>query len=309
MAILFLSDAEPVTAWADALANELPDEVIRINTGPDDDGDVEFAVVWQPATGRLARIPGLRAIFSLGAGVDHVFADTELPADVPVFRLIDPMLAAQMAEFVVMNVLWHHRGMDQYAADQADRRWRLLDLPRTARRRVGIMGLGVLGSAAARALAEFGFPLAGWTRTARDWPLGEAFHGRDGLRPFLSISDILVCLLPLTPETEGILDASAFAALPSGAALINAARGGHVVEADLLAALDSGALGAATLDVFDTEPLPQGHPFWAHPRVRVTPHVAAITYGDTTAREIALNIKRFRAGAPMSGLVDRRRHY
>ncbi len=171
------------------------------------------------------------------------------------------------------------------------------------------MGLGVLGSAAARALADLGFPLAGWTRTARAWPLGKAFHGRDGLRPFLSISDILVCLLPLTPETEGILDAAAFAALPSGAALINAARGGHVVEADLLAALDSGALGAATLDVFDTEPLPQGHPFWAHPRVRVTPHVAAITYGDTTAREIALNIKRFRAGAPMSGLVDRRRYY
>ncbi|TDI67558.1 MAG: glyoxylate/hydroxypyruvate reductase A [Alphaproteobacteria bacterium] len=309
MAILFLSDAAAATAWADALANELPDEVIRVNTGPGDDGDVEFAVVWQPAKGRLARIPNLRAIFSLGAGVDHIFADSELPAHVPVFRLIDPVLTAQMAEYVVMNVLWHHRGMDQYAAHQAGRRWRQADLPRTARRRVGIMGLGVLGSAAAEALARFGFPLAGWTRTARDWPLGEAFHGRGGLRPFLAISDILVCLLPLTPETEGILDAGAFAALPSGAALINAARGGHVVEADLIDALDSGALGAATLDVFATEPLAQDHPFWAHPRVRVTPHVAAITYGDTTAREIALNIGRFRAGAPMSGLVDRARRY
>ncbi len=309
MAILFLSDDDWVTAWADALARDLPDEVIRINTGPDDDGDVEFAVVWQPAPGRLARIPGLRAIFSLGAGVDHVFADTELPAEIPVFRLIDPSLTAQMTEYVVMNVLWHHLGMDEYAAHQADRRWRHLDLPRTGRRRVGIMGLGVLGSAAAEALARFGFALAGWTRTARDWPLGEAFHGRRGLRPFLGMSDILVCLVPLTPETEGILDASTFAALPRGAALINAARGGHVVEADLLAALDSGALGAATLDVFDAEPLPRGHPFWAHPRIRVTPHVAAITYGDTMAREIALNIGRFRAGRPMSGMVDRQRQY
>jgi glyoxylate/hydroxypyruvate reductase A len=309
MAILFLSDADPVTAWADALARELPDEVIRVNTGPDDDGDVEFAVVWAPATGRLARIPGLRAIFSLGAGVDHVFADTDLPAEIPVVRLIDPMLTAQMTEYVVMNVLWHHRGMDEYAAHQAEGRWRHLDVPRTDMRRVGIMGLGVLGSAAAEALARFGFALNGWTRTARDWPLGEAFHGPDGLRPFLHISDIVVCLLPLTPETEGILAAAAFAALPKGAALINAARGGHVVEADLLAALDSGALGAATLDVFATEPLPRIHRFWTHPRIRVTPHVAAITHAEPAAREIALNIRRLRAGTPMCGLVDRRRQY
>jgi glyoxylate/hydroxypyruvate reductase A len=309
MAILFLSDADPVTAWAAALTRELPDEVIRVNTGPDEDGDVEFAVVWAPASGRLARIPGLRAIFSLGAGVDHVFADSELPAGIPVARLIDPILTAQMTEYVVMNVLWHHRGMDDYAAHQALGRWRHLHLPRTDARRVGIMGLGVLGSAAAEALARFGFSLNGWTRSARDWPLGKAFHGRQGLRPFLSISDILVCLLPLTPETEGILDAAAFAALPKGAALINAARGGHVVEADLLAALDSGALGAATLDVFDAEPLPQPHPFWAHPRIRVTPHVAAITHADTAAREIALNIRRLRAGTPMRGLVDRQRQY
>ena len=309
MAILFLSDADPVAAWAAALARELPDEVIRVNTGPEDDGDVEFAVVWAPATGRLARIPGLRAIFSLGAGVDHVFADIELPAGIPVARLIDPSLTAQMTEYAVMNVLWHHRGMDAYTAHQAEGRWRHLDLPRTDGRRVGIMGLGVLGNAAAEALARFGFPLNGWTRTARDWPLGKTFHGRHGLHPFLSTSDILVCLLPLTPETEGILDAAAFTALPKGAALINAARGGHVVEADLLAALDSGALGAATLDVFDTEPLAHGHPFWAHPRIRVTPHVAAITHADTAAREIALNIGRFRAGTPMRGLVDRRRQY
>lgn len=309
MAVLLLSDADAVTAWAAALARELPDEEIRINTAPGEDGDVEFAVVWQPPPGRLAKIPGLKAIFSLGVGVDHIFADTELPDGVPIIRLIDPTLAAQMTEYVVMNVLWHHRAMDDYAALQDRRQWRELDLPRTDARRVGIMGLGAMGHGAAEALARFGLPLAAWTRTARDWPLGKAFHGRDGLRPFLEMSDILVCLLPLTRETEGILNAHAFAALPKGAVLINAARGGHLIEADLLDALASKQLSAATLDVFDEEPLPPGHPFWAHPRIRVTPHVAALTYADTAAREIAANIGKIRAGEAVSGLVDRKQQY
>lgn len=309
MAILILSPSRAADRWAGALARELPDEDIRINTGPEGDKEIEFAVVWKPSPGRLAAIPGLEAIFSIGAGVDHVFADPRLPSDVPVIRLIDPTLTTQMTEYVVMNVLWHHREMDAYAALQAQSTWRHLHPPRTPDRRVGIMGLGILGEAAARALAPFGFALNGWTRTPRDWPLGRAFHGVDGLAPFLGASDILVCLLPLTPETEGILNADTFAALPEGACLINAARGGHLVEADLLEALDTGGLRAATLDVFAEEPLAPGHPFWSHPKIRITPHVAALTYADAAAREIAANIARFRAGKPMTGVVDHDRRY
>ena len=304
MAILFLSDADAVTAWAAALARELAGEDIRVNTPAEDDGDVEFAVVWKPNPGRLARIPGLKAIFSLGAGVDHVFADPELPAGVPVIRLVDPTMIAQMTEYVVMNVLWHHRAMDNYAAQQAKGEWRELDLPRTNARRIGIMGLGAMGNAAAAALAQLGFPLAGWTRTERDWPLGAGFHGSDGLASFLGISDILVCLLPLTPETENILDAGLFAALPEGAYVINVARGLHLVEEDLLAALQSGHIAGATLDVFRQEPLPPGHPFWDHPNVLLTPHIAAAGNPRTAAPQMAENIRRALAGEPLIDLVD-----
>ena len=310
MAILFLTpSANAASRWADGLKKQFAGEDIRINSGPEGDGDVEFAIVWKPPPGRLAALPNLKAIFSIGAGVDHVFADPGLPEGVPIVRLIDETLTSQMTEYVVMNVLWHHREMDDYAALVAAETWRHLHPPRTPERRVGIMGLGVLGSAAAEALSRFGFSLAAWTRRPRAWPLGEAFSGPDGLQPFLARSDILVCLLPLTPETAGILDAAAFSALPQGAVVINAARGGHLVEADLLDALESGPIKAATLDVFEQEPLAPGHRFWSHPKIRVTPHIASLTYPDAAAREIARNIARLRAGAPMIGVVDRDREY
>lgn len=309
MTILILSRSRAADRWADALAKTLPDEEIRKESGHQDRANVEFAVVWKPPPGRLKDYPDLKAIFSIGAGVDHVFSDPDLPPDVPIVRLIDPTLTTQMTEYVVMNVLWYHREMDDYAALQAAETWRHLHPPVTPERRVGIMGLGVLGEAAAEALASFGFSLNGWTRTERDWPLGQLFHGADGLEPFLNASDIVVCLLPLTPETEGILDGRAFAAMPEGARLINAARGGHVVEADLLRALDTGHIAGAALDVFAEEPLPPGHRFWSHPSIRVTPHVAALTYADAAAEEIARNIARCRAGKSMIGEVDRNRQY
>jgi glyoxylate/hydroxypyruvate reductase A len=310
MAILFLTpSANSAARWADGLREEFADEDIRINQGPEGDEDVEFAIVWKPPPGRLRALPNLKVIFSIGAGVDHVFADPDLPKDVPIVRLIDETLTTQMTEYVVMNVLWHHREMDDYAALAAEKTWRHLHPPRTPDRRVGIMGLGVLGSAAGEALSRFGFSLAAWTRGPRDWPLGEAYSGADGLAPFLSRTDILVCLLPLTPETTGILNAENFAALPRGAMLINAARGGHLIEADLLEALEDGQIKSATLDVFEEEPLAPDHPFWSHPKVRVTPHVASLTYPDAAAQEIARNIARFRAGEPMIGVVDTAREY
>lgn len=311
MAIAFLSDSDNAGAWGRALGRELPDDeiVVGADAARARAGGIEAAVVWSPPAGLLAGLPRLRAIFSLGAGVDHVFADPHLPEGVPIVRLIDPALTEQMTEWVVMNVLRHHRLMPVYARQQAERRWRRHDIPRARDRRVGIMGLGELGAAAARALRPFGFPLNAWVRRPRAWDAGRLFAGANGLTPFLAASDIVVCLLPLTPETEGILNARAFAAMPKGAAVINGARGGHVVAADLVAALDAERLSAATLDVFSAEPLPRDDPLWRHPRITITPHVAALTLADSAAREIAANIRRMRAGRPMQGTVDPARRY
>jgi glyoxylate/hydroxypyruvate reductase A len=310
MAILFSSTSDNARDWLAALARHLPGETVRVwpDVGPPE--AIEFAIVWQPVTGLLASLPNLRAILSLGAGIDHLTGDPSLPRRVPLIRLIDPSLTSQMSEYVVMNVLRHHRRMPAYANLQAEGRWRpLLPAPDTASRRVGLMGFGVLGQDAAEKLKPFGFPLRAWTRSRRDLPGIESFHGAGGLPPFLGGCDILVCLLPLTAETRGILNAERLAALPAGAALINAARGGHVVTADLLAALDSGRLSGATLDVTDPEPLPPEHPLWRHPKVTITPHVASLTLPDTAAVVMTDSIRRLRAGLPVAGQVESARGY
>jgi glyoxylate/hydroxypyruvate reductase len=311
MAILFLSDADKTNEWAAALAHELPNEEILIGAevARKRAADIDCAVVWWPEPGLLARLPGLKAIFSLGAGVDHIFADPSLPQDVPIIRLIDPALTEQMTEWVVMNVLRHHRRMTDYALQQSRAEWRRHDIPRAQARRVGLMGLGILGEAAARGLAPFGFDLAAWVRHPHAWEDGTLFIGDDGLQPFLARNDITVCLLPLTAATRGILGTRAFAGMPIGASIINGARGGHVVPADLIAALDHGQLSAATLDVFDTEPLPADDPLWRHPRITLTPHVAAVTLAQTAAHEIAANIRHLRAGQRLNGIVDPTRGY
>jgi glyoxylate/hydroxypyruvate reductase A len=311
MAILFLSEADKTGEWAAALARELPGDKVLIGAAAARTraAEIEFAVVWQPPPGLLATLPRLDAIFSLGAGVDHAFADPELPEGVPLVRLIDPALAEQMAEWVAMNVLRHHRLMPLYAEQQTRAYWKRHDIPRARARRVGIMGLGELGHAAAATLKPFGFPLAAWVRTPRAWGGGDVFAGAEGLAPFLTRSDIVVCLLPLTPATRGILDAEAFARMPVGGAIVNGARGGHVVVGDLIAALDADRLSGATLDVFEHEPLSADSPLWRHPRVTITPHAAAITLADTAAHEIAANIRRRRQGRPMTGAVDRARGY
>lgn len=311
MAILFLSDADKTGEWAAALARELPDDEVLIGTKAAllRAAEIDFAVVWYPPPGLCARLPSLRAVLSLGAGVDHALLDPELPRHVPLVRLIDPALTEQMAEWVTMNVLRHHRMMPLYASQQARGVWKRHDIPRAHARRVGIMGLGELGHAAAAALTPFGFPLAAWTARPRHWSAGEIFAGPEALGPFLARSDIVVCLLPLTDATRHILNAGNIAQMPRGGAVINGARGGHVVAADLIAALDSGQLSAATLDVFEREPLPADDPLWHHPRITITPHVAAVTLAETAAREIAANIRRCRSGQPMTGVIDRDRQY
>jgi len=304
MALLFKSDIDRGDSWRRVLLELEPGLDLREWPEIGDPNDIEYALVWKPPQGELKTYPNLKAIFSLGAGIDHLASDPELPRDVPVVRMVEPGLTAGMTEFVIMSVLYHHRFMLDYAAQARAHQWREIDQVPAWERRVGIMGLGVLGGDAAEALVGLRFDVAGWSGGPKDLPGVTSFHGADGFLPFLNRSDILVCLLPLTPETTDILDAHAFAALPKGAALISVGRGPQVVEEDLLAALDSGHLDGATLDVFREEPLPADSPFWDHPRVVVVPHVASMTIARGACEFVIDNIRRFEAGQPLRHVVD-----
>jgi glyoxylate/hydroxypyruvate reductase A len=309
MALLFKSDIDRGDSWRRVLLELEPELDLREWPEIGDPNDIEYALVWKPPQGELKTYPNLKAIFSLGAGIDHLASDPELPKDVPVVRMVEPGLTAGMTEFVIMSVLYHHRFMLDYAAQARAHQWREIDQVPAWERRVGIMGLGVLGGDAAEALVGLRFDVAGWSGSPKDLPGVTSFHGADGFLPFLNRSDILVCLLPLTPETTDILDARAFAALPKGAALISVGRGPQVVEEDLLAALDSGHLDGATLDVFREEPLPADSPFWDHPRVVVVPHVASMTIARGACEFVIDNIRRFEAGQPLRHVVDLNKGY
>jgi glyoxylate/hydroxypyruvate reductase len=308
MALLFLSPDDPAEAWRAALCAAIPDLDFRIWPAAGDPAEIDLALVWQPPPGELARYPNLRAILSLGAGIDGLLAQPGLP-DVPVARMVDPSLTRTMTEYVVLATLRHHRAFDRFEREQRAARWSFALPPQAADRRVGVMGLGVLGSAAAASLVAHGFPVAGWSREARQLAGIDSFAGRAGLPAFLARSDILICLLPLTRATAGILDAATFAGLPRGAYVINVARGAHLVEPDLIAALDSGQLAGATLDVFREEPLPQGSPLWRHPKILITPHVASYASPHTAAAGVAENIRRARAGRELLHQVDRSQGY
>ena len=309
MALILKTDIERGDSWHRAFRTLLPDMELRDWSAPGAPEDIEFALVWAPEQGALAKFPNLKTIFSIGAGIDHLASDPDLPPDVPIVRMVEPGLTAGMVEFVVMSALYHHRFMLDYAVQQREKVWREIEQIPTFRRRVGILGLGVLGGACAEKLRDFGFQVAGWSRRPKTQKGVESFHGADGLTAFLARSDILVCLLPLTDETENILNAKTLGALPRGAAFISVGRGKHVVESDLLAALDSGQVGGATLDVFREEPLPPDSPFWSHPRVVVVPHIASMTIAETAAEAVVQNIRRVQAGQAPEHIVDLKRGY
>ncbi len=309
MALLFKPDIDRGDTWQRALLALDPDLELREWPDAGDPAGIEYALVWRPPKGELKSYPNLKVIFSMGAGIDHLASDPELPAGVPVVRMVEPGLTVGMTEFVLMSVLTHHRFMLDYAAQRRNKIWREIVQVPPWDRRIGIMGLGILGGDAAGKLAAMSFDVAGWSRSPKDLPGVTCFHGADGFVPFLERTDILVCLLPLTAETEGILDARVFAALPRGAALISLGRGPQVVEADLLAALESGQIGEATLDVFQHEPLPPDSPFWDHPRVVLTPHVAAMTIAKGACAFVIDNIRRHKAGRPLLHVVDLNKGY
>lgn len=305
MTLLFYSLDDDPAAWREMLQRHLPEEEVRLY--PDelgDPADIDYAAVWKPPRGMLKGLANLKAIFSLGAGIDHLASDPELPAGVPVVRMVDSGLMEGMTEFVVLAVLRHHRRLGDYAEQQRAHRWRQLPTPLARHRRVGVMGLGELGADCARMLGALRFDVAGWSRARKAIDGVDCYAGDGELSAFLRRSDILVCLLPLTASTRGILNRRTLGELPEGACIVNAARGAHLVEADLLELLETGRIAEASLDVFQQEPLPAGHPFWDHPRVMVTPHVAAVTPPETAAAVIADNIRRMKRGERPGPIVD-----
>ncbi len=309
MDILFhAADANP-EPWLTELQAALPQARLRL-WQEGDDAPADHAIVWKPPVSMLRGRTDLKAIFNLGAGVDAILQlGDALPAGVPIVRLDDAGMGAQMAEYVSHAVLRYFRRFDQFAVQQAQGQWRFAKPHEKSTFSIGILGLGVLGSRIAAAIAPFGFPLHGWSRTPKSLQGVTCHAGADGFDAFMAASKVVVCVLPLTTGTTDLLDAAALAKMPRGGYLINVARGAHVVEGDLLAAIASGQLAGATLDVFRQEPLPADHPFWREPRITLTPHIAAVTLRGDSVRQIAAKIVRLEAGETVPGMVDRGRGY
>jgi glyoxylate/hydroxypyruvate reductase A len=307
--ILYYSEADPAEPWREAFARELPRFAFRVwpDSGPLE--SVRYALVWKPPRGFLAQFPNLKAILALGAGVDPIPTDPALPKDVPLLRLVDVGFPAQMAEYAMYAVLHFQRRMGDIEALQRQARWNQLDPFFVRDFPVGVMGLGVIGAVVAQRFAAAGYAVAGWTRGPKQVDGIDVFAGSETFRKFLARSRVVVNALPLTPQTESVLDAAAFAAMPKGGYVVNIGRGAHVVDRDLIAALDGGQLAGAMLDVFREEPLPSSHPFWRHPKIVVTPHVAAPTIASEVQAQVIENIRRLERGDPPIGLVDIARGY
>jgi len=313
-AILLAVDGPQAGEWLALLrARASPREVRAWSEAVGDPADIAYACVWLPPPGLLGRLPNLMAIINLGAGVDHLLADPLLP-HVPIARVVHPDLTKRVIEYVVLHVLMHHRRQRRYDAQQRDRIWQPNAQQAASEVAVGIMGLGAIGGEAATVLARLGFRVAGWSQEAKSIAGIETFHGKASLDAFLARTEILVCLLPRTPQTEGLLNLALFRKLnrsgaSGGAFLVKAARGPLQVDADIVAALDEGTLAGATLDVFPREPLAKDSPLWSHPKVTVTPHNA----GDISPRvfvpQVIAQIERFERGLPLDNLIDRSRGY
>lgn len=308
MTVLYKANMVRGAEWARFFAERAPDVPFRLWPDIGDPAEIRYLVAWVPPENIATSFPNLELVFSVGAGVDQ-FDATKLPAHIPLVRMLEPGIAETMVEYVTMAVLALHRDLLDFIALQKQQVWREIRITPARRRRVGVLGLGQLGQAALERLKAFDFPLLGWNRSPREIEGVTCYAGPDSLPDFLAQTDILVCLLPLTDDTRGILNAELFARLPRGAGVVNVGRGPHLVEADFLAALDSGALSGAVLDVAEPEPLLAGHPFWSHPRILLTPHNASMTTPDTAVDFVLDVIARHRRGEELPGRVDRSRGY
>jgi len=313
MKVLFYMPNAEAAAWLHDFARALPQADLR-EWQPGDTAPADFAVVWRPPREMLAGRADLRAIFNLGAGVDAILAlereqPGTLPPNAPLIRLEDTGMAPQMAEYVTHAVLRYLRRFDEYEALQRERRWQVLDPHPRDTFTVGVLGLGVLGAHVAQTVARFGMPVRGYSRSAKQVEGITTFAGEARFDAFLDGVKVLVNLLPHTPDTANVLNARTFSKLAHGAYLINVARGAHLVEADLLDALASGQLAAATLDVFQEEPLPPDHPFWQEPRITVTPHMSALTLREESVAQIAQKMLALDRGEAVGGMVNIERGY
>ncbi|WP_444666662.1 2-hydroxyacid dehydrogenase [Cereibacter changlensis] len=307
--VVSLPAADKTDWWCQMLRDLMPDwNIYPLGKEPDPEA-IQYSVVWRPATGAMTPYRNLKAIVSLGAGIDHVLADEKLPEDVPIIRTVGTDLTQRMKEYIALHVLRHHRQLPKIQANQTAHKWEQIVVPPATERRVGIMGLGNLGGAAAELLASIGFQVVGWSRSPKELPGIRTYAGASEFGAFLEGTEILVCLLPLTESTRGILNADTFNRLKRGAAVINAARGQHLVDSDLIDALASGQIEAATLDVFHTEPLPKDHPFWDHPAITVTPHVASLIDAPTGSKIVAKNIRTFHETGTVADIADAKRGY
>lgn len=308
MTVVYKADPARASAWAEAFRLKAPHHDLRLWPDIGEPRDVDCLVAWEPPRDLAATFPNLKVLFSVGAGADQ-FDLASLPPHLPLVRMVEPGIAEGMSEFVTMAVLALHRDLPDYLARQRRQIWEPLPVASARERRIGFLGAGMLAKASIARLAPFGFPIATWSRHRHETAGVESHAGPEDLQDFLARTDILVCLLPLTNETTGLLDARLFACLPKGAALVHVGRGAQLLAGDLLAALDCGHLGAAFVDVTEPEPVPRGHPFWNHPRIVMTPHIASATCPDTAAQAVLDNLHRLAAGKPLVGLVDREKGY
>lgn len=309
MKIAFCCTDTPPEPWLEGLRAALPEADVSLWLASKPIEPADYAVVWAPPQAFIDAQPGVKALFNIGAGVDALLR-LRLPDGLKIVRLDDAGMAVQMAEYVCHAAIRHFREFDLYQQAQARGEWAFRKPRRREDFTVGVMGLGVLGSRVAQALRGFDFPVNGWSRNLKALDGVQTFHGMgEGLQAFLAASQVLVNLLPLTPDTRDILHRDTLGRLRPGGYVINVARGAHLVEEDLLALLDSGHLAGATLDVFRTEPLPAAHPFWTHPKITVTPHTSARTLRDESIAQIARKIRALKQGEPIAGVVDRARGY
>lgn len=306
---LWLVAGRDAAGWQAAFAAAAPELEVLSWPQPVDPATVDYVACWGPPPGLFAPLTALRAVFALGAGVDALLARRDLAAEVPLLKLADAGMAEQMLEYALVGVLDWQRRLHEYAALQAAGVWQALPARRRAEVRVGVLGLGAIGAAVAQGLASLGYRVGGWSRSPREIAGVHCHAGMPALDELLAGSDVLVNLLPSTADTRGLLDRARLARLPAGALLVHCSRGDQLDAGALLDALDSGRLGAALLDVFASEPLPAGDPLWRHPKLRITPHVAAVTRIEPAVAQIVDNLRRLAADLPLLGRVDRSRGY